>query len=88
MRLAIIALAATFAVSGCALKKKEGYSVADSESNPDLICERVPVPGKVYPGKICMTEAQWARHHRAGKDTTTNMQQGALRTPAPGGNGG
>ena len=88
MKRMIPALAAAIALSGCALKKKEGFQVVDHSDDPGLVCERVPVPGKVYPGKICMTEAQWARHHQAGKDTTTNMQQGALRTPAPGGNGG
>ena len=87
MRLAIIALAATFAVSGCALKKKEGYSVADSESNPDLICERVPVPGKVYPGKICMTQAQWARQEQEGRDAAASAQRRGLSTAAPGSGG-
>jgi len=84
MKRLIPVLAAAIALSGCALKKKEGFQVVDHSNDPDLVCERVDVPGKVYPGKICMTEAQWERHHRAGQDATSEMQRGGLRTPAPG----
>ena len=84
MKLLLPALIAAFAVSGCALQKKEGFQIVDHSGNPDLVCERVPVPGKVYPGKICMTEAQWERHHRAGQTATSDVQRGALRAPAPG----
>ncbi|KCZ66199.1 hypothetical protein L53_02440 [Hyphomonas sp. L-53-1-40] len=87
MKAPILALAALIAVSGCALKKKEGYSVADGGENPDMVCERVPVPGKVYPGKICMTKEQWARHEAAGRDAASETQRRALSSPAPGGGG-
>ena len=58
MKRLIPALAAAIILSGCALKKKEGFQIVDHSNDPDLVCERVPVPGKVYPGKICMTAAQ------------------------------
>jgi len=84
MRIALIALTAALAVSGCALKKKDGYTVADASTNPDLICERVSIPGKIYPGKICMTAEQWERHEKAGENATGDAQRSALRAPAPG----
>lgn len=84
MKAPILALAALIAVSGCALKKKEGYSIADASDDPNMICERVPIPGKVYPGKICMTEAQWERHNAEGERMAGEAQRRALNTPAPG----
>ena len=78
MRIALIALASALAVSGCALKKKEGYAVADASNNPDLICERVSIPGK-----ICMTAEQWERHEKAGEDATGDAQRRALSTGDP-----
>lgn len=84
MKRLIPVLTAAIILSGCALKKKEGFQIVDHSNDPDLVCERVPVPGKVYPGKICMTAAQWERHNRAGQTATSDVQRGALRTPAPG----
>ena len=84
MKAPILALAALIAVSGCALKKKEGYPVADASNDENMICERVAIPGKVYPGKICMTAEQWARHEAQGEKMAGEAQRGALRTPAPG----
>jgi hypothetical protein len=87
MKAPILALAALIAVSGCALKKKEGYSIADASDNPDMVCERVPIPGKVYPGKICMTAEQWARHEAEGEKMARDAQQRSLSTAAPGSGG-
>ena len=83
MKRLIPALAAAIILSGCALKKKEGFQIVDHSNDPDLVCERVPVPGKVYPGKICMTAEQWERHEKAGEDATGDAQRRALSTGDP-----
>ncbi len=84
MKAPILALAALIAVSGCALKKKEGYALADASDDANMICERVAIPGKVYPGKICMTAEQWARHEAEGERMAGEAQRRALSTAAPG----
>jgi hypothetical protein len=48
-----------------------------------LICERVPVPGKIYPGKICMTQEQWDNHQNTGREGTAEAQRRGLATGDP-----
>lgn len=85
MRLPLFALALAVCLSGCALKKKEGYSTAFE--NPDLVCENVPVAGKIYPSKLCMTPQQWAQHKEEGSKAAAEAQRRSLSTAAPGGGG-
>lgn len=89
MKNALISLALAAALAACTQVPESQY--ADATADPkiaangeELICERVPIPGKIYPGKICMTEAQWAQHKESGRKSTDDIQKNSLRTPVPG----
>lgn len=88
MKSVILTAVAILLLPACTLQKKEGYALVDASDDPDLVCERFDIVGKVYPGKICMTEKQWARHAEAGSEAVSSIQRKALSTsnmPGPGG---
>ena len=88
MKLPLLALGLALTLGACTQVPRERSTDPKYADNGEpLVCERVPIPGKIYPGKICMTEAQWDRHRQAGRDSTSDAQRSALGTPAPG-NGG
>ncbi len=89
MKLPLLTLALAASLAACTQIPREELRDPQVAANGEpLVCERVPIPGKIYPGKVCMTEAQWAQHRDAGRNATNDIQRGALGTPAPGSGGG
>ena len=89
MKRPLLALGLAITLGACTQVPHERSTDPKYAANGEaLVCERVPIPGKIYPGKVCMTEKQWDRHRQAGRDSTNDAQRSALGTPAPGGNGG
>ena len=84
MKLPLLTLALAASLAACTQVPREELSDPQVAANGEpLECERVPIPGKIYPGKICMTEAQWAQHSNAGRDSTNDIQRRGLGTADP-----
>lgn len=89
MKLPLLTLALAASLAACTQVPREERGDPKVAANGEpLVCERVPIPGKIYPGKICMTEAQWAQHKNAGRDSTNSIQRRGLQTADPLANGG
>ena len=54
------------------------------ENGQEMICERVDVPGSIFPDRVCMTSEAWERQKQAAKDATGDVHRKGLATPAPG----
>lgn len=84
MKPGLIALAFMASLAACTqVQGTEAEAVTVAANGEELVCERVDIPGKLYPGKVCMTQAQWDRQKENARDAAGTIQRKALGTGDP-----
>ena len=85
MKLLGVALAGAICLGACVYTPAE-TKVAEATVGPNgepLVCERVDVPGSIFPDRVCMSEEAWARHKEEGSKAAADAQRKGLGTGDP-----